>query len=56
MKSGNANTHLTCEERHIIEKGIRNNSTKTAIAETLGKDNSTIGKEIKQHRVLKYKP
>ena len=55
MKSGNANTHLTCEERHIIEKGIRNNSTKTAIAETLGKDNSTIGKEIKQHRVLKYK-
>ena len=31
-------THLTCEERRIIETGIRNGSTKTAIAKTIGKD------------------
>ncbi len=55
MESTNANAHLTHEERGIIETGIRNGSTKTAIAKTIGKDNSTIGKEIKLHRVLKYK-
>ncbi len=48
-------THLTCEERRIIETGIRNGSTKTAIAKTIGKDNSTVGKEIKLHRKLKFK-
>lgn len=55
MELTNANTHLIIEERRIIETGIRNGSTKTAIARTLGKDNSTIGKEIKQHRYLKHK-
>lgn len=55
MKSNNANSHITRDERVIIETGIRNGSTKTAIAKTIGKDNSTIGKEIKQHRELKYK-
>ena len=55
MKSNNANLHLTNEERKIIEVGIKNGSTKTAIATLLGKDNSTIGKEIKLHRYLKYK-
>ena len=39
----------------IIETGIRNGSSKVAIAGTLGKDNSTIGKEIKLHRFLKHK-
>ena len=53
MDSNNANTHLTREERRIIEIGIRNNSTKTSIANTIGKDNSTVGKEIKLHRKLK---
>ena len=48
-------THLTSEERRIIETGIRNGSTKTAIAKTIGKDNSTVGKEIKLHRKLKHK-
>ena len=55
MKSSNANKHLTMEERNIIEQGIKNNSSKAAIAETLGKDKSTIGKEIALHRVLKHK-
>ena len=55
MESNNENSHLTREERGIIETGIRNGSTKTAIAETIGKDNSTVGKEIKLHRVLQHK-
>ncbi len=55
MDSNKDVTHLTSEERRIIETGIRNGSTKTAIAKTIGKDNSTIGKEIKLHRKLKFK-
>lgn len=50
--SGN---HLTIEQRHIIEHGVTNGSTKAAIAETLGKEKSTIGKEIKQHRTCTYR-
>lgn len=49
------NKALTLDDRMVIEKGIRNGSTKTAIAMTLGKDKSTIGKEIKLHRTLSYK-
>ena len=39
MKKSNAGKHLTREERVIIETGIRNGSTKSAIADTLGKTN-----------------
>ena len=53
MGNSNAYKHLTLEERRIIQTGISNGSTKTAIGKTLGKDNSTIGKEIKNHRILK---
>ena len=55
MENTNKNQHLTAEERQIIATGIGNGSTKAAIAETLGKEKSTIGKEIKQHRYLKHK-
>lgn len=55
MTNSNSNLHLTLEERKIISKAIFNGSTKSAIAEILGKDKSTIGKEIKLHRVLKHK-
>lgn len=55
MKSSNANKHLTLEERIIIDHGIRNGSSKSAISTTLGKDKSTIGKEIKVHQKLTYK-
>ena len=55
MAQSNKFKALTLEDRRIIETGIRNGSTKTAIATTLGKDKSTIGKEIKLHRVLKHK-
>lgn len=46
--------HLSHQERRIIEIGIHNGSSKKAIADTLGKDKSTIGKEIKLHRVHTY--
>lgn len=52
MENTNAYSHLTLEERRIILKGITNGSAKTAIAQTIGKDKSTVGKEIKAHRVL----
>jgi IS30 family transposase len=55
MDSNKEVTHLSAEERRIIETGIRHGSTKTAIAKTIGKDNSTVGKEIKLHRKLKFK-
>ena len=47
------NTHLTLEERKIIQAGIENSSTKAAIARTIGKDATTIAKEIRKHRGLK---
>ena len=55
MTASNNNCALTLNERRIIQTGITNGSTKTAIANTIGKDKSTIGKEIKRHRILKHK-
>lgn len=51
----NKNKPLTLDERRIIETGIRNGSKKTAIADTIGKDKSTVGKEIRLHRTLSHK-
>ena len=47
------NTHLTFEERKAIQYGIENELTKVQIAKNIGKDPSTIGKEIKNRRQLK---
>ena len=55
MSNSNAFSHLTLEERRIILTGIVNGSTKTAIAQTIGKDKSTVGKEIKLHKTLTHK-
>lgn len=55
MSDSNSFSHLTLEERRIILTGITNGSTKTAIAQTIGKDKSTVGKEIKLHRTLSHK-
>lgn len=52
MATSNQNKHLTLAERIIIETGIQSGATKAAIAKTIGKDNSTIGKEIALHRQL----
>ena len=55
MSYNNKNLHLTFQDRIIIEKGIENGSTKAAIALTISKDKSTVGKEIKKHRELVHK-
>ena len=44
------NKHMTPSDRFVIEKGITNGATQTAIAADIGKDKSTVGKEIKNHR------
>ena len=41
-KQKHDNTHLTLDERKIIQAGIENNSTKADIAQTIGKDATTI--------------
>ena len=46
-------THLTLEERKIIQAGIENSSTKADISRTIGKDATTIAKEIRKHRTFK---
>jgi len=43
-------SHLTLEERKIIQKGIESRSNKVSIAKTIGKDPTTIAKEIRKHR------
>lgn len=55
MSVTNSFSHLTLEERRIILTGITNGSSKTAIAQTIGKDKSIVGKEIKLHRTLTRK-
>lgn len=55
MCETNSFSHLTLEERRFILTGITNGSSKTAIAQTIGKDKSTVGKEIKLHQVLTHK-
>lgn len=42
MASSNKHLHITLDERKIIETGIFNGSTRTAIARTIGKDKSTV--------------
>ena len=55
MEAAKKQSHLMFGDRQIIQKGIENGSSKKAIADLLGKDKSTIGKEIKLHRELAYK-
>lgn len=47
----NKNKHLTLDDRRVILSGIRNNSSKKAIADTIGKDPTTVAKEIRLHRI-----
>ncbi len=47
------NKHLSLDERKIIQTGIENRSNKIDIAKTIGKDPTTIAKEIRLHRKLK---
>ena len=47
------NKHLSLNDRKIIQQGIENRCNKVDIARTLGKDSTTIAKEIRLHRELK---
>ncbi len=47
------NKHLTIDERRIIQTGIENRSNKVDIARTIGKDPTTVAKEIRKHRIFK---
>lgn len=47
------NKHLSLDERKIIQAGIENRCTKKSIADTIGKDPTTVAKEIRVHRTLK---
>lgn len=46
-------THLTLDERKIIQHGIEQRLSKVEISKLIAKDPSTIAKEIKQHRKLR---
>ena len=45
------NKHLDRNDRTIILRGIVERSPRTSVALTLGKDSSTIAKEIRLHRL-----
>ena len=47
------NTHLTLDERNYIEQELVKNTSFKEIAHYLGKDPSTISKEVKKHRIKK---
>lgn len=49
----NNQKHLTLEQRNYIEQALNQNMTFKEISKFLGKDNSTISKEVKKHRVRK---
>ena len=47
------NKHLTLEDRKVIQEGIEQGLSKTAIAKSLSKDPSTVSKEIMRYRTRK---
>lgn len=47
-------THLSLNERIVIHTGLENRASRSSIAKALGKDRSTIAKEIKKHRYRSY--
>lgn len=49
------NKALTLADRTVIQNGIEHGATKTSIADTIGKDKSTVGKEIKLHRKVSHR-
>lgn len=46
-------SHLSEDEREIIQTGIEHRSPKSHIADNIGKDPTTVAKEILKHRILK---
>ncbi len=54
-KQGNQN-HLTFEQRVDIEKGLTENKSFAEIAKLIGKDPSTVSKEVRRHSHEKERP
>ena len=54
-KKGNQK-HLTLEQRIEIEMGLTENKSFSAIARSIGKDPSTVSKEVRRHSQLKDRP
>lgn len=48
------NTHMSFADRITIQTGLENSASRSSIAKTLGKDRSTIAKEIKKNRIVKH--
>ena len=48
----NKNKHLTAEERKVIEDSLNHKMTYASIASALGKDPTTISKEVKAHTIV----
>ena len=46
-------THLSLNDRVVIQTGCENVSSKKSIADTIGKDPTTVAKEIKRNAVDK---
>ena len=44
-----AHKHLTLEDRIMIHRGLDNSSSRKSIADIIGKDKSTVCKEVKLH-------
>jgi len=45
--------HLTIQQRQVIQQGIENGAANADIARTIGKDATTVAKEIKSYREIK---
>lgn len=50
----NKQKHLTLSDRILIEKGLNEGKTFKEIASLAGKDPTTVSKEVKKHRSIKY--
>lgn len=48
------NKHLSLDQRILIEKGLNEAKNFVTIAKSIGKDPSTISKEVRKHRTIKY--
>nr|WP_191384291.1 helix-turn-helix domain-containing protein [uncultured Lachnoclostridium sp.] len=48
-----SNKHLTYDDRLTIQAGLQQGLKIAQIAKSIGKDRSTVGREIKAHRRLR---
>lgn len=53
MKKAKYNKHLSFEDRCVIEEFLNNNYNFTKIANRIGKDRTTVARDIKKHRFLR---